>query len=510
MKRKVKLVDLKHFLDEGGALFLGVQMNVAGDEWYYCAQLLPYDIKKRLKGTAGQKTVTLDLKRIGTEPNKLIWLFKRFLDNRARQLPTIGMPHLSEQDIIEGGLTINGEPTYYVDLPEGVNGTTLLSPFELDTYAYVTTDSGLTFPVDHLSGPEGVVAHAHLDAKVIANGRTVYEGIELEESTEGQVLHFGDGFTLRHDDGAWNIDYVLPSLLNERIRGEKAMLDFLTTDALEVGRFVLKVKESNHVADSISERQGKIALYEDVSKALSAVGVNEQLDLSGMTYSAWNEIISLVKVLLYGRKFVIRQQEDSVVMDRQFSNLLIKLICRRADDGNYVATSYFDENYAFAEKLEDGRMLPVSVYSTLTQIEIETLSNLDFSKVPADISRFSDADQLAFANLTLLKLISAYDKTNRQVIIDAATSVASWLHSENPDEMSYYLNYLQVKKRAETLTDADLRSVMRRIETGTLGKQELIAAYIILGNKDMAFEHLEELQADERASFEAYPIYNLI
>ena len=465
---------------------------------------------QKLRGASGQSTVTLDLKRIDTEPNKLVWLFRRFLDNRSRQLPTLGMPHLSEWDIIEGGMTINGSPTLYVDLPEGVNETTLLGPLELDTYAYVTTDTGLTFPVDHLSGPEGVVAHAYLDARIVANGNIVYEGVDLEESSEGQILHFGDGFTLRQNDGAWNIDYTLPAQLDDRIRGEKALLDFLTTDVLMIGPLALRVNEHGPLVELIKERREKIALYEDVAKALSKVGVSDQLDLNGMTEFAWHELITLIKVLIYGDRYIITQPESSVVMDRRFSNLFIKLICRREDDGNYNAASYFDKGYAFAERLEDGRMLPVSVYSTLTQKEIESLSNLDFAKVADDISRFSDADQLAVANITLLNLISAYDKTGRAEMLDAASDVSKWLHSENPDDLAYYLNYLQVKKRSGTLSDADRRAIMRRIETGTLSKQELIAAHIILGNRDMAREHLKELQEDERTTFEAYPISNLI
>lgn len=512
MKRKAKTVDLRNYLEEGGAIYLGVLLTPDGDGVMYYKALLPLDIKKLLKAAGKQKTVNIDLGRLPEDPVWMADIFFRFIRARKRSMPSINMNVTSLEELREMGFTVNGNPIMWVDSLIQSNVFNPLSLTGADLYSYVKVQElgGLLVPVEHFEFITDIHVSDKRDIDVAIGDEIYFSSIDIDISEACTCLSFG-GFTISLAQDTATFTYRSPSKLNERILGDKAVSAIAAHGQLSVGETVLQLQDEDieRCKRWCENRCINMQYLEDCSKALAMVGCVQELELENMTEEDENKLRNLVNIVVFGHTCITQFEYDSLVMTLTISNLNIKLLLTRTDGNSYTAENYFTQGWGFA-KNEGDAYKPISVYSTIAAEEFATLSNIEVSSIASDLMRFDDADQLEQCNQTLLNLLSSYDTSHEQKLLECACTVANWLYDKSPESTVFYLNRLQALRRRNAIDNQDLQGLRERIATGSMSVEELAGAYILLGDSSMAITYLNNLPELERTKFKDYPIYSLL
>lgn len=511
MQRKAKVADLRNYMEEGGAIYLGVWLTPEYDGVMYYKTLMPMDIKKLLKRAGNHKTVAIELGRLPEDPTAMANVFFRFIKARKRSLPSIAMEATSLEELREMGFTVDGEPLMWID---SLGDSESFNPFSLrgtDLYSYVKVQElgGLLVPINHDEFITGIHVSERREVKISIGETVFYSGMDVDVSEEEISCHFG-GFTIKLGADRANFTYHSPKMLSERILGDDAMSAIASAGYITIGGALLRLQEGDlERCRSWCERRSATLHYlKDCAKALKAMGCIQDVNLEELTDEDATKLWNLVNVTVCGQSYETVSEYDSLVMTLHIANLNIKLLLRRSKGNSYTAENYFTQGWGFA-KNEGDAYKPISVYSTLAPEEFGSLSNLDVCSIASDVMRFDDADQLDQCNQTLLNMLSAYDVNPNEMLLSSAAKVAEWLNDQMPENTVYYLNKLQTLLRQNRVNDEDRQGLRERIATGSMSDEEIAGAYILLSDFEMAKTYLAKLPYDAQSKFKSYPIYNL-
>ena len=143
--------------------------------------------------------------------------------------------------------------------------------------------------------------------------------------------------------------------------------------------------------------------------------------------------------------------------------------------------------------------------------------NLKYETISEAYSRFYTNDTikeeyLRFANLDALALISEFDHTGNQRLIDASDALLEWIQSVAPDGKDnkiYKLNRLQIKKRLEKeFSEEDKTFLYENTTEDNLSIA--FAVYVLLEIRNKAQLLWDKFSASEQEELKGYPIYYLL
>lgn len=137
------------------------------------------------------------------------------------------------------------------------------------------------------------------------------------------------------------------------------------------------------------------------------------------------------------------------------------------------------------------------------------LYKYDFSAIEKEIfSTVINAGTKNVLNMAGLNLIHAYDGNieQNQQLLDMAGRLFEELSRLFVGELLYVLNWMQVKKRKNSLGREDME-ILEKLQG--INNQEVCAKYILLGKKKEATLYFEQMDESEQNIFKQYPIYTL-
>ncbi len=187
---------------------------------------------------------------------------------------------------------------------------------------------------------------------------------------------------------------------------------------------------------------------------------------------------------------------------------------------NSLSSSEID----IAFKTEENEYIQVSPFVVLTEKDIESIDNIDFSKITSSFKKFGmtkeffpDANGLLLAMLLAFDSIRYEEEKKAKALIDSALDLASWLLELNKqnnydNSLNCQVNYLQTVRRIGSLTTEQKKELVSISEQGELSLEEKIAVNILLENKNVTNIFLEELKEnnEEFETFKSWPIWNLV
>lgn len=178
--------------------------------------------------------------------------------------------------------------------------------------------------------------------------------------------------------------------------------------------------------------------------------------------------------------------------------------------GKYYIGNFFDSGIQVKAIGESNNEYLVSYYTFFERDVLLNCSNLNFSKMLADIRSIPMskiyADRLVYL---LLELLHAYDESQRQNILDAAIELAGYLKTEDtftPIAVTK-LNHYQAILRRRELEKNEIAELLELTENKELSEEIYTAAYLLLKNQRAAEIHFDKMSIDEKQKFEKYPIY---
>lgn len=478
--------------------------------------MLPFVLKRLLKGIGEQKTKNISLTAFPTNKADISNIFLNFVRDRKKQLTTIGADIISYDEVVKsGGLKelnfgftdINRKHTE----PFGYM-------FNHDIYLYATLNHGITVPIEHISRIE--MASTVLRAPVMCNGTKYYDQYGLVHKKDGvNEFHFGKSsvyiIDTRNHHGKFN--FTLAGNLSERITDESFIIDAIESGSFSINGVEISLSSSNQEEiDSfqIEDRRVHLQQLRRIKKVLLQLKVSEELDCDNLTENDLQNLNMLVVVFDEHKPVSINVLPDSPPFGHlTVANLKIMLsFIKDLDSGLHRLYSFFDSPLDFRATDEDGNEIKSSVYVLLNKENFITLNNIDYDALFSAITSVP-CSEIYYGQVTqlLLEMLLAYDekKPEDKRLLRYSHMIAEWLLSddnETPYEIRQ-LNYLQIIKREREFSVEELKELYSIIESGSVREDILVGTYLLLDNQSAAEVHFERLEQEPQNNFKRYPIY---
>lgn len=534
----VEVDDLRCFKREGGAIFFVVLFfakNIEQKKIFY-AQFLPYDINEIIKGKETQKTVTVPFKPFptGAEMDDVIL---NFIDDRNKQSSIINTGNITVEQIVK-----NTGSTAPLTVSLGYTSTQRQmaeKPFQYffdhDFYVYHKLENSIMVPTQHITRMESIGTEYDVDVSVgdihyFDRCQLIYHKDTTEyafynsglwdedEHKEGEPFIKKAGFRFVKEDktnaeGKSKVTYffALKGNLQERINLERFILAFIQENGFQFnGKHVDLSAEEQEVQklnrDSVAEN---LIYLEEVQQTLDILGCTLRLKLDDLTEDDEKKIRYLVLAILHDQSLRFNEDIPPLAV-YEVVNLHLLLGFEILSDGSYKLHPFDWQPLEYSIDSDDG-LKPTSFYTGLNTDNYIQISNLNYSKVAESVCSYDNVEHYDRANMTLLCMLSAYDETGREGLLEATSRIARWLTTKpDDDEAIAKINFYQCIKRKAQLSDDDKRHIMALIDENHNRNDILAGCYALLDNKEMAHHYLETMEQEQRESFKKFPIMRFI
>lgn len=160
---------------------------------------------------------------------------------------------------------------------------------------------------------------------------------------------------------------------------------------------------------------------------------------------------------------------------------------------------------------ESGERYAISRFSILEVKDFMYVSNIDWTLIPSDYKNMR-VDVPAISqriNQDQLNLLTAYDKTGRKEILDAALRLSNWLLEAGKvtaESQIYRINNLQTIKRMRQLTEEELQEITRYSEVGAASTELKYCCALLLDDQRRAKFHFTALPEAQQNFYKSLPI----
>lgn len=290
------------------------------------------------------------------------------------------------------------------------------------------------------------------------------------------------------------------------------LVDALDYGSLNIGSAKLSLDSfKSSDPDFLTVIKSRLLKFKRLSELLTILNVDDDLDISQLTSEEERNIDVLIMAFVDGRSISnITNDTATSVLDLKISNINLKLIITKNDNGTHTIHDFFNSPVAVSYRDEHGNHLVTSPYSALQKEDYQRVSNIDYDKILDSYrERMSQNPNIFYrANIDMLQMLLAYDETANPKCFAAVKNLAEWILADG--EIIGYnirqLNYLQVLKRERSLSDNEIGQLCDIAESANATVFEKVGAYLLLDNQTTAKFHFNKLTKDEQTEFKKYPI----
>jgi hypothetical protein len=182
------------------------------------------------------------------------------------------------------------------------------------------------------------------------------------------------------------------------------------------------------------------------------------------------------------------------------------LFFEKQKDGSYLIKKVPDRVLNCRVEDDEGNIYPTSFYTIFGTDSYEKISNLDLDSCVKSITAYENIIHFERANMSLLHMLSAYDNTGREDLLDAALKISTWMvEKEAPDTTISLMNFYQCLKR-KGLFGEDERNSVKELTKDQENPEVLAGCYLLLDDSEDAAKEIKGLDKDRKDFFFNYPI----
>lgn len=512
----VSVVDLKGYLDDGGAMYFVVYISHDGrkNKIYYL-ELTPIRIRFILNSANAKKKVSLKFKEFPTDDNRKATVVMNCLDNCRRQssfsnakLYTI--EELQSQGILESlsmhlsGIRINDDPQ--------------MAFINNDVYLYANVKgSAIPQPIEVL--PKNLHTSETIDCSVTIEGKEYYSQIKIIKSLTDTTYILGDSFKITQNNETKKVNYSYSSsdYLQVIAKDLEFMLAYIDAGYFEIQgkKFPFNKKTATFSNFDMETQRKNLKTIKELTQVLDCLGCKKMLQISSMGVND-NANLSLLKIAFIDNKPVSGLVENIPTINRVTIgniNLILLFSPKEDEPTTYLIRDFFATDILVKYKSKKGDDLPVSQYGLLTVEDFVKADNLKYDIILPSFQRIEKHEEtFERANWLLLDLLSAYDQTKKIELLNTAKDFSEWILTSTEEEMPYnikMLNHLQIIKRLRPFNEAEKQTIFKIVEDDHCSPSALVGAYILLEQYVSAEIHFNSMPSAEQEEFKNYPIYNL-
>lgn len=539
IKYPVQISDLKNYATDGGVIFFVVYLKDAQNYKIYYDTLEPIKLNKILHEVGKeQKTKTITLKSFPKKKQVVRNIFRNFYLNEKRQRSftsdsSIYLQNI-EKDILKGkykmiltGYGLYKEKNNFLDLDN-------FSKYNTPYFYLQEKESGLPpIPLD----PDNisVIQYSEQNAEISIKNTIFYKKIRrtFDKSDKDKVLvYFSRHVYLILNKKSSSLDFRFKesNLLREAALDLRFVVGVIENKGFSMDGTWFDFSKSIN-SNSVDMKR----IYEDFKRqnetvqALDTLGINKDIDIEKLSSQDLKNL-DIIWIGI-GKKEIVHGIKEKKSGFVKFSfdkvNVMLFLYYDSREKGHKVINPF--NNLSSNEidtviKTEDNEYIQVSPFVILTEKDLESIDNIDFSKITSSFKKlrmtkeiFSGANELLLAMLLAFDSIRYEEEKKAKALIDSALDLASWLLEINKqnnydNSLNCQVNYLQIVRRIGSLTTEQKKELVFISEQGELSLEEKIAVNILLESKNVTNILLAELKEDNEKfeTFKSWPIWNLV
>lgn len=498
-KFDVQIVDLENYLKKDGTLLLLVEFkkNLEDFKIYYI-DLLPYKINNLLKQVNGKnKKVSVNLFEVKNAKDfeKICHNFQKNKEQQKRMIFSVR----DEENINMENVTFTKFSVWENDLknfkPENLVGT----------YQYFYNYDSNNFPI---SVNYAMIYNMIKKIPVIisSSDKTIqYNDMELITSVNKELFVFGKSFNIDYTNHTFNI--TIKGTLKERINAIKFSIQLLEKSFFYVNdkKFVLTDfdrKEQKKFEELLEK-------YIELEKVLQKHNIYEDIDLDKWTekdideFNIWMDAIE-------NKHELILKSETSLIGCKKFGTIKISIMATLISDHKFKIETIWNNNMAFkyAFKYDCNGMELHSNNLFLNLIaEAYEADDINYDEMIKVFDNYSlSDDEYTLMNFQVLDVLKTYDITRNEKLLDYAYYLSKiLLKNKSKDYDIHYINYCQILKRKEMLTDESKEKLIT-IRDNSNQPEIKLSCCLLLDSFLEANLILKNMSEDNIKIFKDYPI----
>ncbi|MEQ2867951.1 MAG: hypothetical protein ACFNVR_04965 [Selenomonas noxia] len=501
----VEIGDVENFVTSRGVLFFVVYLTEIGnyiDTKIYYNSLLPYDLHEILNHYSEQKTRVLEFLALPREIDDVEIIFRDFLSDQRKQSNTV---IYGKTDKVFSAVN-----QYTFSLPSK-NGIPYFD--ERPRFIYQTLMGSVSVPL--MKGIFDTMRIKDVPLVTYINGREYFRHGEIvlgrKNKIEEIIVNPGLRFrNLSPEKKTGSVDSDKECTFQQMADNLKFIKLATEGGEIRVGD-ILTVGELSF-SQSADELNRDIIFYERIQKLLTHMHVAKQVHVSAFSD---NELYELNSMFFHIVERVPYEAENSVFGRWTCGPLKNFIISRQADDGYYLYDAFQIEQENFEMSLDEGdHRFASSLYVMLSVDDYVNLDNIDYDVVEQSLINVPYSENYGMVAVnTLLRILMAYDHTTNLRLLEIAEKLSCYL-LEHADNISNFINRMQVIRRKREFTTCEIAEIMKR-RTRTSDQDESAVSYhagfaALLGNKGDVTFYKGQMTSKQLEQYEMFPINNLV
>ena len=240
--------------------------------------------------------------------------------------------------------------------------------------------------------------------------------------------------------------------------------------------------------------------------------VTKQVHVSDFTD---DELYELNAMFFYMVERVPYEAENNVFGRWTCGPLKNFIISRQSETGCYLYDTFRIELENFEMSLDEGdHRFASSLYVMLSVDDYVNLDNIDYDVVEQSLINVPYSENYGMVAVnTLLRILMAYDHTTNLRLLEIAEKLSCYL-LEHADNISNFINRMQVIRRKREFTTCEIAEIMKR-RTQTSDQDKSAVFYhagfaALLGNKGDVTFYKGQMTSEQLEQYEMFPINNLV
>lgn len=501
----VEIGDVRNFVASRGVIFFVIYLTEIGnyiDTKIYYNSLLPYDLHEILNHYSEQKTRVLEFLALPREIDDVEIIFRDFLSDQRKQSNTV---IYGKTDKVFSAVN-----QYTFSLPSK-NGIPYFD--ERPRFIYQTLMGSVSVPL--MKGIFDTMRIKDVPLVTYINGREYFRHGEIvlgrKNKIEEIIVNPGLRFrNLSPEKKTGSVDSDKECTFQQMADNLKFIKLATEGGEIRVGD-ILTVGELSF-SQSADELNRDIIFYERIQKLLTHMHVAKQVHVSAFSD---NELYELNSMFFHIVERVPYEAENSVFGRWTCGPLKNFIISRQADDGYYLYDAFQIEQENFEMSLDEGdHRFASSLYVMLSVDDYVNLDNIDYDVVEQSLINVPYSENYGMVAVnTLLRILMAYDHTTNLRLLEIAEKLSCYL-LEHADNISNFINRMQVIRRKREFTTCEIAEIMKR-RTRTSDQDESAVSYhagfaALLGNKGDVTFYKGQMTSKQLEQYEMFPINNLV
>ena len=357
------------------------------------------------------------------------------------------------------------------------------------------------------------------DKKIFVNGIEYYNHYLVLHSAFDTKLIIGNCLTMttpvvadaNESSIKTTIHIDVKGTLREQIKGFEFIQAVYANNGYEIENTHISILlKEKHFEEKIQGYSNRLSWLKYILDLLKSMHVKKDLEIENFSEEDEKNLNFLIAA--HGKHKPVREEERQLecLQLLKISNISLGVIYIKHTDGYYYMHDYFGEHLESYWK-DGDKATRISQFTVMTMADFLKYDNIRLPMIADDFKLLPCSEEIINeANLLMLEMIKAYDKSKNDELLVTAKKINDWLQ-EHPKLIGRevcIINKYQIKIRKTYLGYSDKAELFSIIEKSENNNYRA-GAFILLGEFDEAKKIFDSYGEEQMQEFINYPIYTL-